>query len=150
MGQGLNSSKVKLFLDVTKAKIDEMLDQCERKTLKIGDYLFREGDDSNFLALVVDGNLKVETNRYVLAHVIDNEIVGEMGVFTSQPRSADVVATVITQLIIIPKAVLNNFLELNPKEARQIYTNVINVLAQHLKNNNFIIELSQLEEQLGD
>ncbi len=148
MANNFNSSEIKLFTGVAKTKVDELLAQCDRKTFRPGQHLFKEGDTSNFLVIVVNGNLKVESNGYVLAHVVDQEVVGEMGVFTGQVRSADVVATAESQVIIISKKGLDVFLESNPKEARQIFTNVIKVLAQHLKNNNFIIELSQLEEQL--
>ncbi|HEX6097093.1 MAG TPA: cyclic nucleotide-binding domain-containing protein [Thermoanaerobaculia bacterium] len=62
-----------------------------------GDALFRQGDASDGLCVVVSGRLQVvRTNSdgtaIVLSEVPSGESIGEMGFFTREPRTADVIA----------------------------------------------------------
>src|SRR5919108_307331 len=62
-----------------------------------GEALFQQGDASDGLCVVVSGRLQViRTNsdgvETVIAEVKPGESIGEMGFFTREPRTADVVA----------------------------------------------------------
>ena len=63
-------------------------------TLRKGDVLFRQGDDSDPVLRVRSGELEVirESGRasFTLGHVLEGEWLGEMGVIERLPRSATV------------------------------------------------------------
>jgi 2-oxoglutarate dehydrogenase E1 component len=57
-----------------------------------GDVLFREAEPGESLYLLTEGNLLVRRQSHLVATINPGEVVGELSVLDSQPRSADVVA----------------------------------------------------------
>ncbi len=57
-----------------------------------GDVLFREAEEGDSLYLLTEGHLLVQRQSNVVATINPGEVVGELSVLDSQPRSADVVA----------------------------------------------------------
>ena len=65
-------------------------------TYPAGEIIMREGDPGSFACLIVDGEVEVfkdlSIGRVCVARVGPNQIIGELGVFSDQPRSATIVA----------------------------------------------------------
>ena len=68
----------------------------DRRTYKSGDIIIHEGEVANGAFLIQQGKVEVYTNvgseRFHLAFVGKEEVVGEMGLINDAPRSASVVA----------------------------------------------------------
>ncbi len=63
-----------------------------------GDFLMRQGDDGSSMYIVVSGRLqallaKADGGEHVLGEIVPGETVGEMALFSSEPRSVDVRAS---------------------------------------------------------
>jgi predicted acylesterase/phospholipase RssA/CRP-like cAMP-binding protein len=110
--------------------------QLTQFTLMSGELLFREGDPSDSLYIVISGRLRVVSHaandqaQRVVAELGHGEIVGEMGLVCDEPRSASVVAIRDTNLAKLTKAGLNRLTSC----VQPIYSTIIRQLAYRLRN----------------
>ncbi len=67
-----------------------------KKSFKKGQILFKEGDIGNYAFSILEGEVEIsklsEGSKKVLARLGKNEIVGELAIFTNEPRTATVTA----------------------------------------------------------
>jgi hypothetical protein len=80
-----------------------------------GDVVFRQGEESNFLYYVADGEYRVEVNGVPVASVTPADIlIGEMSFLLNDRRSATVIANTPGRLIKISKQTFINGLKSHP------------------------------------
>jgi CRP/FNR family cyclic AMP-dependent transcriptional regulator len=92
------------------------------RTFKAGDVIFREGDLANNEAyLVHDGQVDVSKRfgdeERVLRRLGKGDLLGEIALFRSGPRSASAVATGPVTMIVIPAHRLEHMVRSNPSLA---------------------------------
>jgi len=68
-------------------------------------------------------------------------IVGEMGFFSGEPRSADVVAEVATEVLCITRERHTDIENLHPGLARALHRHIINTLSRRVRLANDEIRL---------
>ena len=125
-----------LFSSLSDEVLAALEAQLTHLTLISGEVLFREGDPSDSLYIVISGRLLVsqvaddQTERIVveLGH---GEIVGEMGLVCNEPRSATVVASRDANLARLTETGLNR---LAASHAQPIYSAIIRQLASRLRD----------------
>jgi sulfate permease, SulP family len=78
------------------AMSERLLAACDEVRLNSGEYLFREGDVSDALFLVAVGRLRVaiegDGGERRLRSMVAGSFVGEIGLYSQEPRSASVIA----------------------------------------------------------
>jgi predicted acylesterase/phospholipase RssA/CRP-like cAMP-binding protein len=89
-------------------------------SLSAGDALFRQGDPSDAVYVVVGGRLRVFDEppgapARLLNEVGRGEMIGEMGVITGEPRSATVRAARDAELVRLPQSSFDRLLEQHPR-----------------------------------
>jgi len=113
-----------------------VLSQPTELTLRKGDVLFREGDESRELFLVKDGRLQVTQgqgeSRVELAEVAKQGLVGEMSLLDGMPRSATVRAATDSVVTVIGPALLKEWLDAVPPWLMQ----VVQVVVRRLREAN--------------
>lgn len=129
---------------LTLAGSEVLLKTGEQRRLAAGDMLVRQGEPSDEMFFVVSGRVHVLL-RTALAHGGDSirlrtygsgTVVGEMGFFTGEPRSADIVADEDTRVLCISRAYLLTLETSHPGIVREIHCYVIKTLAQRLRAAN--------------
>ena len=126
-----------LFASLPDEVLAALEAQLTQITLMSGELLFREGDPSDSLYIVISGRLRVVSRpandqaQRIVAELGHGEIVGEMGLVCDEPRSASVVAIRDTNLAKLTKAGLNR---LTTSCAQPIYSTIIRQLAYRLRN----------------
>lgn len=87
---------------VNLAMVERLSTYFEWITINPGKVIIREGDPSDFLLLVVDGNLEItklgKISQQLLGYARPGSIIGEMGIFTSEPRCATCRATTVSKV----------------------------------------------------
>ena len=115
-----------------------------------GQSVVHAGERSDFVYLVLTGNLKVvvsdEAGREVILTILgQGELFGEMGMFGEQPRSATVVAVMPSDLVMIAKNDFRTIMQGNFEVAWRIMAN----LADRLRNADRKIESLALMDVYG-
>lgn len=133
--------KIPLFKGLSIAEFSEILSVCSHKTFQKNEILFSEGSESYEIFILIKGRLQVTLpDGKVLARVNPPGIVGEMGVFTSETRSATVTTTGECICLVISKFGLMSLFGKNKSLGISILLNVICDLSGKLRKDNKIIE----------
>jgi CRP-like cAMP-binding protein len=81
------------------------LGDVERRRFRAGEYICHEGDVGQEAYVVhsgaIDVHRRIDGADKVLARYGEGELVGELALFRKAPRSADMVAAVDTELLVI-------------------------------------------------
>ncbi len=94
-----------------------------------GAVIFKKGDPGDVLCVVVQGKVEIRDKAQLIATQGPNDFFGELALFDHEPRSADAVAAVDTELLEIGGPDLDALMERRPEIARE----VIRVLARRLR-----------------
>ena len=133
--------KIPIFQGLTVDQFQKILGICSKRTFEKDEKLCWTGDDSHEMFILIKGKLKITfKNGKELSRIQHIGIVGEMGIFTGQPRSASVVAATDCIVLIIHKTELIRLFQKDFIIGVRILMNVIQDLSQKLRNNNVVIE----------
>jgi SulP family sulfate permease len=126
-----------------------LCEMAEYRDVSAGEPLVRQGEPSNEMFFVESGRVHVllplgggsidESKR--LRTYGPGTVVGEMGFYSGEPRSADIVAEKDTRVLCITHERLANIEADHPALARAIHRHVINTLAQRVRLSNEEVRL---------
>ncbi len=126
-----------LFGDITDEQLKQVFSIADVLTVEAGQYLFQQGDSENALYIVLSGRLRAlhqtEDGMKILGDVSAGEPVGELALFSKEPRTASVVAIRKTAVVQIDEADYNALVNQYPQFAFTLTQFVIN----RLKRNAF-------------
>ena len=96
--------------------------RCVEQRFDKGQIVYFEGQAADSMLALVEGHLKVSTfssdgNELLIATVTPGEIIGELGVLSSDPRSATVTATTQSRALLLTRAVVMELIEERPAMA---------------------------------
>ena len=80
------------FVELNAPALEAIAKNCSRKNIAKGEFLIRQGEDSNELYIVLQGRFSVLTDNRPIADISSGEPIGELAFFTSGKRTADVQA----------------------------------------------------------
>ena len=106
--------QLKLFRGLPREEIAAVAMLAAEERFSDGEVLFREAEEGNSLYLLTEGELLVQRKEQLVATVRPGEVVGEMAVIDSQPRSADVIARGDVTTLSIDRFDLLGLLERRP------------------------------------
>ncbi len=99
-----------------------LTERCVERHFDKGQIVFFEGQTADSMLALVEGHLKVSTfsadgNELVIATVTPGNIIGELGVLSTEPRSATVTATTPSRALILTREVVMELIEQRPAVA---------------------------------
>jgi CRP/FNR family cyclic AMP-dependent transcriptional regulator len=105
-----------------------------RRQFGAGQVLFSEGDDGHDVIVLLSGAVKIvstaASGREVILDVMESdELLGELSAIDGQPRSATAVALTPVEVLVIPAAPFNAFLESDGGAA----TELLRLVARRLR-----------------
>lgn len=122
------------------------------RSISAGAVIIQQGVPVDSVFIVIDGQLQVYSGNVEIAKLLAGEIVGEVSFVDSRPPSASVKATVDSQVLSIPKAVLRAKLQKDQGFASRFYLSIATFLADRLREANARLAAGQkgLAEQEED
>lgn len=143
-------SSIPIFYRLDEAELVKIFAICTLKRLSIDEQLYKFGTPSDDLFILLDGQLvaRAPTGQDI-AYIPPIGIVGEMGVLTDEPRSADVFCMEEAMGFQITKVDLINLFLADGSICRKILLNLVKTLSQKLYDTNAEIEKLR-EEQTRD
>ncbi|MEE8582011.1 MAG: Crp/Fnr family transcriptional regulator [Myxococcota bacterium] len=115
-------ANVSIFRDLGDETLDLLLAVTTTKRLEAKQVLFRKGDPGTRLYGVIEGRIKVSSagadgREMVFGYFDPGEVIGEIALLDSNPRSATVVAMEPSELLSLDRRDFLPFLERHPKLA---------------------------------
>jgi NTE family protein len=128
--QLLRHSLKEILGDVPERFVEVLAERSNWIEITGGSTLFREGDAGDSFYCVISGRLKsfIYTEGGIQTHIGDivrGETVGEMAIFTGEPRMATVVAARDSVLIQLLKADFEDLVGIHPQIAVAMSRNII-------------------------
>jgi CRP-like cAMP-binding protein len=113
-------ARIRLFAALDDAALERLAAVAYTRRIAPNQILFVGGEPSEHLYVVRSGRLRVLTTsphgeQLVLSTVGAGEAIGELSLLDRQPRSADVVAAELSELIAVPADVARGVLESDPR-----------------------------------
>ncbi len=138
--------KIPAFEGLTLPEIQQLFGICRLQQYAAEQTLYQSGAPSDDLLILLEGTLSVRTSAGVeLSQIVPVGLVGEMGVMTGDPRSADVVTLDPAMGLLIRRDDLQALWSSNPAICRKMLLNVVwnlsrklheaNAQMEHLKQN---------------
>ena len=116
----------------------------QTKTFRKGDEIIKEDQIAQEFFVVQKGVVAINKNvaggrKRNLANLSAGEIVGEISLFDSEPRSANVEAVEDSELGVFQINEFNNFMKENIEIANRIKNNIIETLCSRLRRTDDLI-----------
>lgn len=113
---------VHMFSDLASSETEILTKHCTTRNYPANSILINEGDDTSSLYVIVEGEVKVFVNdehgkEAILNIMGEGEYFGELALVDDAPRSASVMTTKPTKVMIITKADFKRCLNDNPDMA---------------------------------
>jgi len=122
------------------SRIDELKKYFSEMRLSRDEYLFHQGDVGRALYVVAEGSVAVVLEaggrRRVLRRYRSGAFVGEMALYTGEPRSASVIAEQDSLLYRLPAGQFNSMSEKDPEAAGLMHGYIVRLLAERLGRSN--------------
>ncbi len=135
----------------------------QERVLDKGDFLYRQGDAGDSMAILADGGLLVRVRRpdgstIDIEEVEPGEVLGEMTCIDPELRAADVIATKPSSglrrniVFTLDRASFKSLQQSDPRVATVILTGVISLVTKRLRGLDARVrsKLSQLDEATDD
>ncbi len=106
-------SRVAMFSDFSDRDLQLLANITEELRLSAGHFLCREGQTSNDLFCILEGEVSIIKKGKFITWLTPGEMVGELAVFDKRPRSADIVCKTNCLLLCIKRADLLRLLKGN-------------------------------------
>jgi len=134
-----------IFQDLDPKDLTRVSRVGVRKQFRSGESVIKEGEQGTWFGLVLSGKLEVRKDvskdrAAVLVKLKPGDVVGEMGFFGVELRSAAVIATSDCDLYVFEQKSFDSLMTDRPKIAAVVYRSLARVLAQRL---------AQTDERLG-
>ncbi len=129
--------RIPLFEGLKPKQGMALLKSCERRSIAAREQLCKIGEGSEEMFILLSGKLSVRNEDGTQIALIEPIApMGEMGIFTGEPRSATVLAGEPSTLLVLGKSRLNMFLRQNPDVELVISRNLIGILSERLRSSN--------------
>jgi CRP-like cAMP-binding protein len=124
---------ISLFEDLTKNEVTQLCAKMECFCAKRGDVIMREGDDGDFLVIILTGQVAViksgrNGHDKQLAVVGPGASLGEMSLINGKPRLATCIAKEPTDMAVLTRDTLYDTLVLNPSLGNKVLLILLKIL----------------------
>jgi CRP-like cAMP-binding protein len=144
-------SSIPLFYRLSEEELVRIFGICTLKSLVVDEQLYRFGTDSDDLFILLSGQLVARSPAgQDIAYIPPIDVVGEMGVLTNEPRSADVFCMDPVMGFQIKKTDLINVFLDDGRICSKILLNLVKTLSKKLYDTNAEIEKLRKDSARGE
>ena len=153
---------IPLFRGLSHTQLHYILMAGALRKSEAGEILFRKGDPSDSMYAVISGGMDVvdhpkdedpsETHgiQKLISHIVPGDLVGEMGLLRSAPRSATVIVTEPSELLQVNWKMLKRLQWLYPPAAHKLFYNLMAFLCDRLQQTTECLsETSHVDDLTG-
>jgi serine/threonine protein phosphatase PrpC len=143
-------AKMQLFSRLTERELLRVMQVASIREYQPGQTVIKEGDKGDELFVVLSGKVSVVRGDATLTHLGPGEHVGEMALIRSVPRSASVVADVVTEMVAIKRSDFFEILRREHELAIKFLWQFLGVLADRLDATSRDLRTAREEANIED
>ena len=134
-----------IFSAFAEKDLRELLRRGRNKTFHKGETIFMRGDEGAWVLLLEEGMVEINVvslngRKSILNLMEPYDIVGEIALLDSEPRSASAIAKTDVSGIVLSRATMMDFLRDNPEACFEI----IHTLCKRVRNTSNLFEAQSL------
>lgn len=138
-------SQFSLLRSIAEEALYDLALHCQLVTIDVGETLFDQGDFAEHLYLIMEGQValirRYDDGEVVLATVGAQDVIGELSMIVQEPRTASGLALEKSQLIMLHRDQLFEYLNQYPSVAIELLTH----LAYRLRDVTLLVREWSLE-----
>ena len=120
--------RVELFSEVPGHMLVAVARLLEELSVEPGEQIIEQGAVEDWLFIVAEGRLRIHLGDRTLGEVAKRDVVGELAVLASAPRSASVTALEPSLLLRLRRGPLDELLDDRPEIARGVIATLVRLL----------------------
>lgn len=128
------------FKDLSKKHFRPLMKIIHNRTYVPGEYIFFQNDPGICLYIIINGEVAIshtqESEKLELAILNRGDFFGELALIDEARRSASAMAVTETQIAVIFRPDLDEFVETYPREGVKILKGISHIVATRLRNLN--------------
>lgn len=129
------------FKDLTNKNFKNLLKLFHNRVYSVNEYIFYQNDPGIGLYIIINGEVlitfEIENNeRFDLAHLTRGDFFGELALLDNERRSASAIALKESQIAVIFKPDLDEFIESYPLDGIKILKGISQIISRRLRNLN--------------
>lgn len=132
--------RIKVLADLSDAQIQQFIHHMEMRTVKQWEVVVREGETGEAMYLILQGELRVrlmiQGRESLLATLQTGDLFGEISLFDTGPRSADVVANADSLLLKISAEAVRKLAAQHPELAAPFLLALGKTMTSRLRASN--------------
>lgn len=136
-------SDVEIFAPLSDEETQKLAEKCDSKIFSPNEPIVRKGQEGKSMFVVHRGSVKIQIVENGVIKTVntlhEGDIFGEMGLFTGEPRSANVVAAEETEVLEIKHSAVKPLLKRNP--------NLVEALSQTIAERRALLESANQEKK---
>lgn len=136
-----------LFYELFDKEVDAIIENCQVMSLEKGQKVFSENDEGDEIFIILTGACAVQKSGLNLVELGKGDLFGEMVLLDERRRTADVVATTYTDILVLSYGNIFDLYKKNPRIFSILILNLSRLLAKRLKDTSEQIKgLRKLEK----
>jgi CRP-like cAMP-binding protein len=129
------------FAEFERADIELLAGYMAIYTAQAGQAIIREGDDGDFMLLIISGSVDIFKNsaqgeRQLMTSVGPGMTLGEMSMIDGEPRFATCIATDSTVFAVLTRDAMANIILEKPSLGAKILIKLVTMLSQRLRQTS--------------
>lgn len=150
----LTLKQVPVFKNFSNKEFSELEKLIHHRKYSSGDFIFKNRAPGEGMYIIMHGLVKITigtraNHENILAELGEGDFFGELALFDDEPRSANAIATMDTDLLGFFTQDLMTLQERNPVLGQKILFNLGGVLGERLRGtNNLLIQAQNKKEDL--
>ena len=125
--------KVQLLQDFERAEIEVLSRYCGAYKAEVGSVIFKEGEKSHFMCLLVSGRVNILKENKQIATIRAGKSMGEMSVIDGFPYSATAQSADISELIMFTRTQFESLCEAQPSIGLKLYKAISKLMSLRLR-----------------
>ena len=144
--------KIPLLSDLSRRELKIISKFAYERTYEINEFIFEAGQPGAAMFIIKEGEVKIvkknDANEFIEIAVFQNgDILGELALLDSSPRSAGALVSKPTKAIAIFREDLNNLLKTQPDIGGKIMMHLAIITGQRLKTTT--THVMQMENEIN-
>jgi len=136
-----NIRQLELFTNLLDDEIDILIKHAKIHSLMEDEVLFNEGDDGDFFAIVIDGEIEVKKQSekekpITIATLTNGATLGEMSLIDYDKRSASAVAAKPSTVFILSRQSFDSLVEQSPRCGVKLIRKIATILCATIRRTS--------------